>query len=271
MALYDKTYFVDKKYGGMDEFLASYEGIRLNQSHAQFLNSIFQYARRLVRPASGTVVLDVGCGTGQFAYQLARGGCRVFGVDSSLSALQCFGLASRNLDAGSVRRIHLVAMNAEQIGALHLGVNVVTMIDFVEHLSDSQLSAVFESARRMLTVGGRLVIHTLPTKNYRLVGSRIVSLISNGKMRRATSDEERQVGHINLQSRRSLGRILRDHYRGSRIRVWYHMSNAQTLITRVGNRALFRAFVSPSLWATVDIQDNRPDPLRAADAARIKE
>lgn len=253
MSLYGKKYYADQKYGNWEEFVASYIGDGLKHGHSRFLHSIHQHAFRLVAPIPNMKVIDVGCGSGQFLFQLAKAGCIGYGIDTSLSAMECFSDAARELDGRVLKRVHLIAMDAMDVENLRCKADVITMIDFVEHLSDDQLARVFVGIKKTLSVNGRIVIHTLPTRNYKLIGNVIVSLFSKGKIQYSSLQDEIAIGHINIQSRRSLMCLLQRHFYGQRIQVWYNMSNPESMWSRLGNAPGLRAVLSPSLWATVDI------------------
>ena len=48
----------------------------------------------LLAPQAGELILDLGCGTGQFSAELARRGCRVVGLDRSSVVLEQGRLAA---------------------------------------------------------------------------------------------------------------------------------------------------------------------------------
>jgi ubiquinone/menaquinone biosynthesis C-methylase UbiE len=103
-------------------------------------------------------VLDLGCGTGALAVQLARKGCQVTGVDISLPML-----------AQAARRVRHASLegkvNLRQLGAVNLDTAfedgsfdaVVSILVFSE-LSDDEIAYTLAECRRVLNSGGQLLI-----------------------------------------------------------------------------------------------------------------
>ena len=116
------------------------------------------YGAIAARLQPGDRVLDVGCGPGVLAAQLARQGCKVTAIDSSPSML-----------AQAVQRIRAEGL-ADQIllqemGAVDLDTAfrdgsfdaVVSTLVFSE-LSDDEVEYVLVECRRVLRAGGQLLI-----------------------------------------------------------------------------------------------------------------
>ncbi len=97
-------------------------------------------------------VLDVGCGAGFLANELARLGHEVTGVDASPRSLA----AARRHDAtGSVRYVQGDALDLPfDDGAF----DVVCAMDFLEHVDDPK--RVIGQASRVLAPGGQFFFHT---------------------------------------------------------------------------------------------------------------
>ncbi len=106
----------------------------------------------------GSRVLDLGCGTGALAVQLARKDCQVTGVDISLPMLA--RAARRVRQAGLEERVTL-----RQLGAVNLDTAfedgvfeaVVSTLVFSE-LSDDEITYTLAECRRVLKSGGQLLI-----------------------------------------------------------------------------------------------------------------
>ena len=58
-----------------------------DQNHA-FVTNYGQSLLELLKPQTGEYILDVGCGTGDLANQIAQNGARVYGIDASLNMIQ---------------------------------------------------------------------------------------------------------------------------------------------------------------------------------------
>jgi 2-polyprenyl-6-hydroxyphenyl methylase / 3-demethylubiquinone-9 3-methyltransferase len=107
---------------------------------------------RRVHPEKAIRVLDVGCGAGFLANEMARNGFKVTGIDASERSLE-------------VARRHDLTGSAEyRYGdALHLpfpdqSFEVVCAMDFLEHVE--QPAQVVSEAARVLAPGGLFFFHT---------------------------------------------------------------------------------------------------------------
>ena len=117
---------------------------------------------RIVGPANGRALLDVGAYIGVFVEVAAAAGWRAQGVEPSAWAAaeaQRRGLA---VHAGTLES---AALPPESF-------DVVTMWDVIEHLADP--TTELASARRLLRPGGWLVVHTMDIGSpvARLMGAR---------------------------------------------------------------------------------------------------
>ena len=101
----------------------------------------------------------------------------------------------------------------------------VLMFDLVEHLRPWELDQALAEARRVLTFGGRLIIHTAPNAWYDRRAYPVVRLVRRmmgqrdgyPKDPRAIIPANLDV-HVNEQSALSLWRVLRR--AGFRARIW---------------------------------------------------
>jgi 2-polyprenyl-6-hydroxyphenyl methylase/3-demethylubiquinone-9 3-methyltransferase len=97
-------------------------------------------------------VLDVGCGAGFLANDLARANYKVQGVDLSESSLQ---VARDHDDTGTVHYQHA---NAYALPFADASFDAVTCMDFLEHVEEPD--QVIAEAARVLKPGGLFVFHT---------------------------------------------------------------------------------------------------------------
>ncbi len=104
---------------------------------------------RIVGPAAGRALLDVGAYIGVFVEVAAAAGWRAQGVEPSAWA------------AAEARRRGLAvhAGTLESVGLPPESFDVITLWDVIEHLSDP--AAELERARQLLRPGGWLVAHTM--------------------------------------------------------------------------------------------------------------
>jgi O-antigen chain-terminating methyltransferase len=116
----------------------------------------------LVSRRESPVVLDVGCGRGEWLELLGEHGIRAMGVDANhllVDEGRAMGL-DMHLDDG-------IAFLAAQ----HKGVaNVITSFHLIEHLPVEKMVAFIDEAVRVLSPGGMLIFETPNPRNV-LVGS----------------------------------------------------------------------------------------------------
>jgi len=96
-------------------------------------------------------VLDIGCGTGEFACMLAERGIEVIGIDPALASLE---VARRKAGADRVRWIHGGAEEAPAVGA---DLAVMTGNVAQVFLEDDDWAATLAAAHGALRPGGVLV------------------------------------------------------------------------------------------------------------------
>ena len=105
-------------------------------------------------PLSGSRVLDLGCGSGYFAREMARGGAEVTAVDVSPQML----MHARRLEAEQPLGIKYLESDAAQLGDLvaPASFEMVTSCLALQDMPD--VPGVLDQARRALRPGGRLVV-----------------------------------------------------------------------------------------------------------------
>jgi 2-polyprenyl-3-methyl-5-hydroxy-6-metoxy-1,4-benzoquinol methylase len=105
----------------------------------------------LERVHAGEVVLDVGCGDGAFAAELAAAGCDVVGVDVDADAIE---RAARRAPGA---RFALWSPDA-RLPLADASVDVVWAGEVIEHVAE--LAAWLSELRRVLRSGGRMLLST---------------------------------------------------------------------------------------------------------------
>jgi ubiquinone/menaquinone biosynthesis C-methylase UbiE len=117
----------------------------------------FDLRRRflLERVAVGERVLDVGCGEGWFAVELARAGATVIGIDVAEEPLR----RARERGAGLRPELDLRLVDADGPWPLDdASVDAVWAGETIEHVADT--GGWLAQARRVLRPGGRLLLST---------------------------------------------------------------------------------------------------------------
>jgi SAM-dependent methyltransferase len=105
--------------------------------------------RRMLRPAPGAGLIDLGCGAGKLALYAAQNGAQAAGVDVAPFFLPR-ACTSVDLVLGDLRRLPF--RKACFPGAFSL--------DVLEHLDEADLADVLLEARRLLAPGGGFFVYT---------------------------------------------------------------------------------------------------------------
>jgi SAM-dependent methyltransferase len=156
---------------------------------------------------AGETLVDVGTGRGELlAVALAQGAARAIGIEYSPDALALAHRSGGELLLADARAIPLGDGLAD----------LVTLLDVAEHLAPDELARTLAEARRLLKPGGRLLVHTFPTRTYYEVTYRLLRAGRRSWPRDPRNHWEHAM-HVNEQSARSLRRALRAF---DEVRVW---------------------------------------------------
>jgi 2-polyprenyl-3-methyl-5-hydroxy-6-metoxy-1,4-benzoquinol methylase len=145
-----------------------------------------------VRP--GDRVLDVGCGEGHFAVELARGGASVVGIDVAHEPLR------RALERDN--QLDLRVVDGEGTWELaDASFDVVWAGEVIEHVADT--SGWLSEVRRVLRSGGRLLLSTPDHGRLTMLGLAL--------SRRALAEHFDPRGeHLRFYTRETLMELLQD-------------------------------------------------------------
>jgi ubiquinone/menaquinone biosynthesis C-methylase UbiE len=170
---------------------------------------VYAHCLALAGVSRGDVVLDVGTGRGELlAVAIERGAARAIGVEYAAAAIP---LARTTLEQHAISdRAEVVLGDARRLPLPDASVDVVAMLDVVEHLAPDELELAVREAHRVLRRGGRIVIHTMPNREIYTVTYRLLRRVWPGGRRWPSdprNDMERLM-HVNEQSRGSLQTLL---------------------------------------------------------------
>ena len=112
-----------------------------------------KYARDLSQRPEGSMVLDLGCGRGEFLQALAKAGIPGRGVESNASAVAVCAAAGADVLQGDLIQF----LKATQTGS----VGGVFAAQVAEHLPPAVLQILLVEAHRVLKAGGMLILETV--------------------------------------------------------------------------------------------------------------
>jgi 2-polyprenyl-3-methyl-5-hydroxy-6-metoxy-1,4-benzoquinol methylase len=109
----------------------------------------------------GSAVLELGCGRGEMAYQLAVRGSEVTAVDYATASIElaqkCFEAESEELRS----RVRFICADAAKM-EFDRKFDTVIAGDLIEHLSPTEVEQLYAMAARHLEPEGMFIIHTFP-------------------------------------------------------------------------------------------------------------
>lgn len=139
--------------------------------------------RRMLAPAPGEPVLDLGCGAGKMALYAGSRGAVAAGVDVAPFFL-ARAAASVELVLGDLRRLPF------RRGAYPCAYS----LDVLEHLDEPGVEEVLREARRTIGPGGRLFVYTHAMESSRLASfQRAVNRLARRLGERGLIDHEREA------------------------------------------------------------------------------
>lgn len=170
----------------------------------------------------GNSVLDIGCGRGEILLQSINSGAMGIGVDYSVAAVK---ITQQNLKSLPTKYQNSFIVNI--CDAMHLplkseSIDIVFMLDVVEHLYPEELENTYSEVWRVLKHGGKLIIHTMPNIWYYKYIYPLFRMIQKSRgIDLPTNPRDRWPFihvHVNEQSPMSLYKSLR--HNGFKSKVW---------------------------------------------------
>lgn len=199
--LYDDDYYLTT-CGGSEEW---------RSSGGAAVAGVYAGSLRRAGLKAGEVIVDIGTGRGELlAVAVESGADRAIGIEYSPAAA---GLAWETIHVhGVTDRAEVVLADARRIPLEDGTADLVTMLDVVEHLAPAELDRTLAEARRLLRSGGRILVHTFPSRTIYDVTYRLQRLAYRSRRRTWPAQprvEYEVLMHVNEQTVTSLRRALR--------------------------------------------------------------
>jgi 2-polyprenyl-3-methyl-5-hydroxy-6-metoxy-1,4-benzoquinol methylase len=222
-------------------------------SHGEVIPLRLYIPLKLADIKVGMNVVDIGCGRGELVINCARLGAHTWGLDYANEALL---LAHQAItDEKNVSFSELMAIqqsNSRRLPFANESIDLVFMLDIVEHLYPDELSTTLDEVWRVLRPKGRLIVHTMPNLWYYRFGYPLYRFIQRLRSQKLPVDPrlrwEYSHVHVNEQDPRKLGRVL-DKSR-FHARIWLYPAQSyhseHNLIIRFGMGFLTRVY--PFRW-----------------------
>lgn len=197
--IYDREYFLSDKCEGFDRFAAD-----------GGLSPLKERELDLLSIERGMRVLDAGCGRGEVLLACSKLGAQVAGIDYAEAAVELSRETLREVEGADVRRGDVTALEFDD-GSF----DRILFGDVIEHLDPDQAGAGLAELRRVLALGGQLVVHTAPNLLFLNYGWPVARLAMKVLRRGANADEldawiaASKSYHVNEQSVFSLRAAMR--------------------------------------------------------------
>jgi SAM-dependent methyltransferase/predicted O-methyltransferase YrrM len=202
---YDTGYFMED-CGGFDSFKKS--------KGKQILDSRLSSLLDIGLMSSPRTAMDIGCGRGEIVYQLAKRGIATTALDYSADAIE---IARSCFDGESeiCNRVEWLCADASR-ASFSTGYDLVIAGDIVEHMTPSELEALYANVSSSLNENGWFVVHTFPNKwfyQYDYERRRRTVLSLGAYLPKDPRSYYESLMHINEQSPRVLKKQLSTHFR----------------------------------------------------------
>ena len=199
------------------------------------------------------LMVDIGCGRGEMLALYAAHGWLSVGVDFSPDALNICQRLIPQLPLEVSKNVSLVCSNAKSLPFEDDSVDVVLMLDIVEHINQADLIKVIADVKRVLRPGGLLVVHTQPTLNFIKYGQHLYRLLCKVSRRPVPAivsleSEEKYARHCNIQSKASLEEAMAV-FSQKEVYYSFSVSNSNSTIKTLLRKTGLIGLITRNLWA----------------------
>jgi cyclopropane fatty-acyl-phospholipid synthase-like methyltransferase len=191
--IYDREYFLNHR-GGSSEFLRS-KGRELYDAH--------EFAIRIADLNANDKVLDLGCGCGEVALNVAACVKSVIAIDYSKAAIDLALEARKYFSDDVQRKVQFAHFDIVQYSLPQNHFDVIFFLDVIEHLAPHQTFRTLSNIHRSLKTTGKLIVHTWPNRWHRQLTypiSYYVGKLSGKPRLKDPRTVHEKLMHINEQS-----------------------------------------------------------------------
>lgn len=157
---------------------------------------------KLLNIQPGERVLELACGNGQFARQLASAGARVLACDSSATFLECARL--RTIDHSENIEYRLIDLGSERELAALDGLEFDAVICNMALMDIACITPLLHAVRRVLKIHGRFVF-SVPHPCFNTNGTTLLVERDDYQGNGLTSFSVRVRQYLNLSPQRGIG------------------------------------------------------------------
>jgi ubiquinone/menaquinone biosynthesis C-methylase UbiE len=210
-----------------------------------------------LNPETGDVILDIGCGVGTFAYHSAVRGAHSIGVDYSIGSLRAAKKLAKKFGRDIKGSVRYVRATCTKLPFGSDTFDKIVCADFFEHITNKQKIETLSEMKRVLRVGGKMVIYT-PNRNLQILYIGLLRLFAvlRGKDPSKHTLESLDSGHIGLMTPAEMKKLLKRENLDFKIRLFSREFTSSRILNSFADFAsaripLVNQFLSERILAEV--------------------
>lgn len=134
-----------------------YADVSLKSMESSFQKYRIKKILEIYKPSKNERIVDIGCGLGTVSFSIAPICKEVIGIDFSKKAIESCRKRLKEMRLGNV---HFAYADAQNTGLGSEEYDVIISADLFEHLYPDVFEKVLDECKRVLQIGGKLVIWT---------------------------------------------------------------------------------------------------------------
>lgn len=122
---------------------------------------------KLIPNVDNSVVLDIGCGRGEYVYwAVVQGAKNVIGIDYSKDAIKIANEAKKKWPKHIQKKVKFVVADGKDVKFKKDMFDLVISTEVFEHLYDHEQIKLLKNIKKYLKKDGKFFIHTSPTRYF---------------------------------------------------------------------------------------------------------